>query len=94
METPALSTMLPREMTEVRVRPLFTFVIDVAKPFVIGKTPALDRRVGEVLGGRFEGERLAGKILTSGSDWQQVIKGLVLLAAVAFDIYNKKKVGS
>ena len=72
METPALSTILPREMTEVRVRPLFTFVIDVAKPFVIGKTPALDRRVGEVLGGRFEGERLTGKILTSGSDWQQV----------------------
>lgn len=27
-----------------------------------------------------------------GVDWQQGIKGLVLLAAVAFDIYNKKKV--
>jgi putative multiple sugar transport system permease protein len=24
-------------------------------------------------------------------DWQQVIKGLVLLGAVAFDLYNKKK---
>src|SRR3954453_9509813 len=29
-----------------------------------------------------------------GSDVQQVIKGLVLLAAVGFDIYNKKKGGS
>ena len=26
-----------------------------------------------------------------GIDWQQGIKGLVLLAAVAFDIYNKKR---
>jgi hypothetical protein len=72
MDKVALSAILPREMTEVRVRPLFTFVIDVAKPFIIGKTPGVDRRVGEVLGGRFEGERLNGKILTSGSDWQQV----------------------
>ncbi len=29
-----------------------------------------------------------------GSDWQQVIKGLVLLAAVGFDVWNKRKVGS
>ena len=26
-----------------------------------------------------------------GVDWQQAIKGLVLLAAVAFDIYNQSK---
>jgi putative multiple sugar transport system permease protein len=26
-----------------------------------------------------------------GIDWQQVIKGLVLLAAVIFDVYNKNK---
>lgn len=26
-----------------------------------------------------------------GIDWQQGIKGLVLLLAVAFDIYNKNK---
>lgn len=30
-------------------------------------------------------------ILGLGIDWQQGIKGLVLLAAVAFDIYNKNK---
>jgi putative multiple sugar transport system permease protein len=29
-----------------------------------------------------------------GSDWQQVIKGLVLLAAAGFDVWNKRKVGS
>jgi putative multiple sugar transport system permease protein len=26
-----------------------------------------------------------------GIDWQQMIKGLVLLAAVLFDVYNKNK---
>jgi len=26
-------------------------------------------------------------------DWQQVIKGLVLLVAVFFDVYNKNKSG-
>jgi putative multiple sugar transport system permease protein len=30
-------------------------------------------------------------ILGIGIDWQQVIKGLVLLAAVIFDVYNKNK---
>ncbi len=29
-----------------------------------------------------------------GTDYQQVIKGLVLLAAVGFDVYNKRKAGS
>lgn len=31
-------------------------------------------------------------LLGLGIDWQQAIKGLVLLIAVAFDIYNKNKV--
>jgi putative multiple sugar transport system permease protein len=30
-------------------------------------------------------------ILGIGIDWQQVIKGLVLLAAVFFDVYNRRK---
>ena len=30
-------------------------------------------------------------ILGIGIDWQQVIKGLVLLAVVIFDVYNKNK---
>jgi putative multiple sugar transport system permease protein len=30
-------------------------------------------------------------IMGIGIDWQQVIKGLVLLAAVCFDVYNKNK---
>lgn len=30
-------------------------------------------------------------LMRMGVDWQQAIKGLVLLFAVAFDIYNKNK---
>ncbi len=32
-------------------------------------------------------------ILGVGSEFQQLIKGLVLLAAVAFDVYNKRRSG-
>jgi putative multiple sugar transport system permease protein len=32
-------------------------------------------------------------ILGVGTEYQQLIKGLVLLAAVAFDFYNKRRTG-
>ena len=67
-----LATLLPREMTELRWAPLMTFFLDIKPPFNLGKTPVADRRIAELPGGYFEGERLRGKILTSGSDWQTV----------------------
>jgi hypothetical protein len=70
MDTP-LAEMLPKEMTELRWRPLMTFFIQI-KVNNVGKTPAADRRIGELTAGRFEGERLRGKFLPSGSDWQNV----------------------
>ncbi len=72
MDHPPVSEILPKEMTELRSRPLMTFFIEVKKPYVVGKTPVADRRIGEIMGGWFEGERLRGKFLTSGSDWQTV----------------------
>ncbi len=72
VETPALSAILPREMTDFRVRPLLIFTLDVAKPQVVGLTPGVDRRVAEIRGGEFEGERLRGRIKSGGSDWQAV----------------------
>lgn len=67
-----LSELLPPEMTELRLRLLFLFELKVNPASVIGKTPGVDRRVGEISGGRFEGERLRGTVLTGGSDWQSV----------------------
>ena len=67
-----LSALLPNEMKELKLRPLFIFDLLVNPASIIGKTPGVDRRVGEITGGRFEGERLRGKILSGGSDWQSV----------------------
>ena len=72
MNRPSLTDMLPPEMNELRWRHLLTFFIEVKKPWVVGKTPVADRRIGEIAGGYFEGERLRGEILTGGSDWQTV----------------------
>ncbi len=48
--------------------------------------------VGAIVGGLVMGTLNNGmSILGIGIDWQQMIKGLVLLAAVAFDIYNQSK---
>ncbi len=69
MSTNSLTALLPREMTVLRYQPLLIFHIEVKPPSVIGATPGYDRRIGEIAGGRFEGERLRGKIPTGGSDW-------------------------
>ncbi|PKQ08729.1 MAG: ABC transporter permease, partial [Alphaproteobacteria bacterium HGW-Alphaproteobacteria-10] len=47
---------------------------------------------GAVIGGFLMGVMNNGmSILGIGIDYQQVIKGLVLLAAVIFDVYNRRK---
>jgi hypothetical protein len=38
-------------------------------PHKLGTTPAGERKCVPVLGGKMEGERLAGRILPGGSDW-------------------------
>jgi putative multiple sugar transport system permease protein len=51
--------------------------------------------LGAIIGGLVLGVLNNGMNLVGiGSDYQQVIKGLVLLAAVGFDVWNKRKVGS
>lgn len=48
--------------------------------------------VGAIVGGLVMGVMNNGMSLVGlGIDWQQAIKGLVLLLAVAFDIYNRNK---
>ncbi|MDC0766011.1 multiple monosaccharide ABC transporter permease [Streptomyces sp. HD] len=51
--------------------------------------------LGAIIGGLVLGVLNNGMNLVGiGTDWQQVIKGLVLLTAVGFDVWNKRKVGS
>ena len=48
--------------------------------------------VGAIVGGLVMGVLNNGmSILGVGVDWQQAIKGLILLLAVVLDIYNKKR---
>lgn len=72
MNAQPIAAIMPREMTELRAKPLFAFRIDVAPPSIVGMTPGYDRRIGEIVGGTFEGERLRGKFRTGGSDWQSL----------------------
>src|SRR6187401_1314424 len=72
MNTESLSSILPPELMAVRYKPLLIFQIEVKPPMIIGATPGYDRRIGEIAGGRFEGEKLRGKILSGGSDWQSL----------------------
>jgi putative multiple sugar transport system permease protein len=48
--------------------------------------------IGAVVGGLFIGVLNNGmSIIGVSTDWQQAIKGFVLLAAVAFDLYSKRR---
>src|SRR5215471_8478343 len=84
MSTNSLASMLPPVMTSLRLQPLFIFHIEVKPASVIGACPGYDRRVGEITGGRFEGERLRGKILSGGSDWQSLRNDAALTLDVRF----------
>jgi hypothetical protein len=72
MSSQPLASLTPPELTSLRGEPLLVFQIEVRPPSVIGATPGHDRRIGEITGGRFEGERLRGRILSGGSDWQSL----------------------
>ena len=51
--------------------------------------------IGALTGGLVLGVLNNGmSIVGIGSDYQQVIKGLVLLAAVGFDVWNKRRAGT
>jgi len=54
----------------------------------------LGKVIGAVVGAFIMGVMNNGmSIMGIGIDYQQIIKGLVLLAAVIFDVYNKNKQG-
>ena len=72
-----------------------SFELDVIAAAFIGgasATGGVGTVVGAVIGAFVMGVMNNGmSILGVGIDWQQVIKGLVLLLAVFFDVYNKNK---
>jgi hypothetical protein len=71
MSTPAFHE-LPAPLQSVQTRPLFVMRLDVKPIVMVGATPGPFRRIGIVPSGTFAGERLSGKVLDGGSDWQTV----------------------
>ena len=58
-------------------------------------TGGVGRVYGVIVGALIMGVLNMGlSILNVGSEWQQVLKGLVLLVAVAFDLINKRRAGT
>jgi hypothetical protein len=49
----------------LNLRPLFRAEITLAPPQELGR-----RRIIPITGGRFHGERLSGRVLAGGADWQ------------------------
>jgi putative multiple sugar transport system permease protein len=71
------------------------FELDVIAACFIGGASAsggIGTVIGAVVGAFVIGVMNNGmSILGIGIEWQQVIKGVVLLAAVVFDVYNRRK---
>ena len=54
------------------LQPLLRAEIALAPPQELGETPLGRRRIIGITGGRFSGERLAGRVLPGGADWQVI----------------------
>jgi hypothetical protein len=65
-----LSDKLPDALRNIQARLLFVMRLEVKPPLVVGSPPGSYRRIGVIPGGSFEGDRLSGKVLDGGSDWQ------------------------
>jgi putative multiple sugar transport system permease protein len=74
------------------------FELDAIAACFIGGTAVtggVGRVYGVIVGALIMGVLNMGlSILAVGAEWQQVVKGLVLLLAVAFDLINKRRAGT
>ena len=58
----------------VELKPLYRAQIALGAPQELGEAPLGRRRIIPITGGTFQGERLSGRVLAGGADWQ-VIRG-------------------
>jgi hypothetical protein len=56
----------------LNLQSLFKAEITLAAPQELGDTPLGRRRIIGITGGRFSGERLSGRVLPGGADWQVI----------------------
>jgi len=65
-----LDSALPEALRTLNVRRLFALRLEVPSVLAPGGPQGSERRVGEISAGVFEGERLKGRVLPGGADWQ------------------------
>ncbi len=89
------STDCPQRLNTATPKAGVGFELDVIAAVFIGVASAsggVGKVMGAVIGAFIMGVMNNGmSIMGVGIDWQQMVKGLVLLAAVIFDVYNKNK---
>ena len=56
----------------MQIQALFRAEISLAPALELGDTPQGRRRIIGITGGRFSGERLSGRVLPGGADWQVI----------------------
>ena len=56
----------------MKLQPLLKAEITLAAPQELGDSPFGRRRIINITGGRFSGERLSGRVLPGGADWQVI----------------------
>lgn len=56
----------------LRLRSLLNAEITLAPAQELGDTPQGRRRIINITGGSFRGERLSGRVLAGGADWQMI----------------------
>jgi hypothetical protein len=56
----------------LNLQPLLKIEITLAPPQELGDTPMGRRRIIGITGGQFRGERLSGRVLPGGADWQVI----------------------
>jgi hypothetical protein len=59
-------------MKAPELRPLCVITAKLAAPMEKGSAPGGMARIIPIIGGKVEGERLSGKVLNLGADWQTV----------------------
>jgi hypothetical protein len=69
-----INDQIPQVSVTPSLRLLYTSIIEVETPLLVGHSPYGERRVIHIKGGAFSGPRLSGRVLSGGADWQ-IIRG-------------------
>ena len=69
---PARSANFSGSSNPLTLEPLFRAEITLAPPQELGDSPLGRRRIIPITGGTFRGERLSGRVLPGGADWQVI----------------------